>query len=430
MRYREIPLLLILALIPAACTDQSTQPELGPDLGEPAFDLSPLFGSDSKIAYTMVPDPVNWTTNIFVMDPDGTGATNLTPGCSECDDPSWSPDGTKIAFDQKVDGNWEIFVMNADGSDQVRVTSNSVDEWSPVWSPNGDQLVFMRKDAGGKWDVWRINEDGTGANNLTGTTGENERYPTWSPDGSQIAFLCGEDICRMNADGSGRETLVERVYGPLGYQFQPDPYKLDWSPDGARIAFMAYEDLGYNVACTRSDLFVVNPDGTGLENLSNLGCNAGHAYQPSWSPDGTQITFSYYHRLDGPTHSDLFVIRADGSGLTQITNTQAYDVIWAPDWGLVPAPPPPPEEMIDLIDGAVEELVLQGILNTGEANALTVKLDAVKRRIDQGKVNPAVNMLGSFINQVNALVNSGRLSEADAQVLIEAAENAVSQLQG
>jgi hypothetical protein len=285
----------------------------------------------------------------------------------------------------------------------------------------------MREDDGGYWDVWKINEDGTGATNLTSTAGESERYPTSSPDGTQIAFQCEEDICRMNADGSGRVILVEEQWSTR-YEFTPGG-ELDWSPSGDRIAFAAFE-YDEITGCYASNLYVVNPDGSGLTNLTNFCDYVGRFYQPSWSPDGTQITFSLYHSLSGSRASDLFIINEDGTGLTQITDTQTYDVIWAPDWGLVPAPPPPPEEMIDLIGGAVEELVSQGILDTGEANALTVKLDAVKRRIDQGKMKSAVNMLGSFVNQVNALVNSGRLSEADARVLIEAAENAVSQLQG
>ncbi len=68
------------------------------------------------------------------MNADGTGVTNLTNSDDDFD-PVWSPDGAKIAFYSKRDGNDEIYVMNADGTGYIRLTNNDASDWGPAWSP-------------------------------------------------------------------------------------------------------------------------------------------------------------------------------------------------------------------------------------------------------------------------------------------------------
>jgi Tol biopolymer transport system component len=73
---------------------------------------------------------------IYVMNADGSGQTNLTNHPALDMDPSWSPDGTRIAFSStRDDGNGEIYVMNADGSGQTRLTNNPAPDWYPSWGP-------------------------------------------------------------------------------------------------------------------------------------------------------------------------------------------------------------------------------------------------------------------------------------------------------
>ena len=69
------------------------------------------------------------------MDSDGSNQTNITNNPALDFAPSWSPDGSKIAFVSFRDGNDEIYVMDADGSNQSRLTSNSADDWFPSWLP-------------------------------------------------------------------------------------------------------------------------------------------------------------------------------------------------------------------------------------------------------------------------------------------------------
>ena len=72
---------------------------------------------------------------IYVMNADGSGQTNLTNNSALDGGPSWSPDGSRIAFVSARDGNPEIYVMNADGSGLTRLTDNPALDIGPVWSP-------------------------------------------------------------------------------------------------------------------------------------------------------------------------------------------------------------------------------------------------------------------------------------------------------
>jgi len=71
------------------------------------------------------------------MNADGSGQTNLTNHLAEDMYPAWSPDGKRIAFMAKRDGNWEIYVMNADGSRQTRLTDNRAVDGEPPWRYHG-----------------------------------------------------------------------------------------------------------------------------------------------------------------------------------------------------------------------------------------------------------------------------------------------------
>ena len=87
-----------------------------------------------------------------------------------------------------------------------------------------------------------------------------------------------------------------------------------------------------------------------------------------------------------------------------------------------------PEQATESLVNNVNALVSQGTLNQGQGNALTSKLDAALKKMDQGNGNAARNQLQAFINQVNALMNSGSLSAAQGQALIDAAINIIAHI--
>jgi len=247
---------------------------------------------------------------IYVMNADGSGQTRLTNNAVFDGDPSWSPDGTKIAFRSQIDGNSEIYVMNADGTGQTRLTFNGDEDAGPSWSPDGTKIAFSSgRDgiAGNPAEIYVMNADGTSQTRITFSAGS-DSLPSWSPDGTKIAFTSNRDgnleIYVMNADGTGQTRLTNNVAFDA---------RTSWSPDGTKIAFTSNR-LGLQI-------YIMNADGTGQTRLTN---NAA-GFDPFWSPDGTKILFT--SSRDGT--EEIYVMNAaDGTGQTKLTNTGAFDADW------------------------------------------------------------------------------------------------------
>ena len=225
-------------------------------------------------------EPFN-TSDLFVMNADGTGQMPLVRGSSA----TWSPDGRKIAFHASASGTGQpisflpgaaatdsdIFVINVDDflknrTPRKNITNNpaAIDD-DPDWSPNGQKIVFTshavtdNNDNHVTAEIYMIDADGTGKpTRLTNNT-EEERAPSWSPDGKRIVFMCrrgGSDleICVMNADGTGQVQLTENTIGDL---------TPSWSPDGKKIVF--HRRIGGR---GQFQLILINADGTGEKQLT------------------------------------------------------------------------------------------------------------------------------------------------------------------
>jgi Tol biopolymer transport system component len=213
----------------------------------------------------------------------------------------------RIAFDNHED----VWTINADGTDLTRLTHSPAFEFDPSWSPDGTQIAY-RSDRGDESKIWVMNADGTGQRRLTAGLS-----PAWSPDGSSIAYASpGHDpnpplsgISIMNADGSGQH----RVPNTDGGEYP------SWSPDGKRIAFNSNLS-GDHV------MYIVNVDGSGLVDLSSV----GEGWQVDWSPDGGSILFTS-HRDHPDNYTDVYAMRPDGSDVKRLTDARAYTPAWSPD---------------------------------------------------------------------------------------------------
>jgi Tol biopolymer transport system component len=274
-------------------------------------------GNNGKIAFVSTRDANN--AEIYVMNADGTAPTRLTTDPTATpfvdEQPSWSADGSKIAF-RSTRGGGGIYVMNADGTGITRIA----DGREPSLSPDGSKIAFTSADN----DIYLMNADGTGVKQLT-TDPAQDTKPSWSPDGSKIAFTSGRvdddtttdtDIYVMNAaDGSGVIRLTNDPVNNLG----ANDVASSWSPDGSRIAFQS------NRGFIPPEIYSMKADGTDLQRLTNNGILD---VEPSWSPDGSKIAFQT--NRDG--NLEIYSIKAaDGTDITRLTNNAASDT--EPDWG-------------------------------------------------------------------------------------------------
>jgi Tol biopolymer transport system component len=279
-------------------------------------------GPDGRIAFGYANSP-----NIFTMNPDGSDVRQLTFLSSDqrfAVRQSWSPDGTKLAFEERDGAPTfnEIYVMNADGSDQHLLFSDpSYFDFAPNYSPDGGRIVFdrCRKD----FEACAIYSVKTDGNGLTAITHLDVRRnvmdvdPEYSPDGNTIAFTS------FNRGGvqaaiylMGPRGTNVRELSPASLQAQES----DWSPDGSRVVFGTH-------CCTpeHSAIWSIGSDGTGLQQLTVPGDDLD--FTPEYAPAGDKIVFER-DSADFST-SSILTMNPDGSGLTTI-QTDASLPAWGP----------------------------------------------------------------------------------------------------
>ncbi len=370
--------------------------------------------------------------DIYTVDADGSNLLNLTNTPRVVDeDPTWSPDGSKIVFQTDRDGNFEIYMMDPDGSQPQNLTRNrgadywpdwfrvpatriafvsdhsgrpqiylmpapatqtqeavAIGDWLPLtsgrnenyfpsWSPDGTQIAYYTHFSMQSWAIMLMAADGSNPRQLTASEGETicSFGPVWSPDGQRIAFtiepnprptceMKHTEIAVINTDGSGLRILTQNEANDVAYSWSPDGSKLIFtsdrdggnqvyimdadggnpqrltplestnsmpslSPDGRTIAFVSDRD-------GNDEIYLMNVDGSNPRRLTN---NLASDWQPAWSPDGTQIAF-----ISGSPRGgfDIFVMSADGTDLRQLTDSPGwqFEPAWQPLQGSTLSPKP------------------------------------------------------------------------------------------
>jgi Tol biopolymer transport system component len=250
------------------------------------------------------------TFDIMRMRPGGADLSNLTDTTSDESGFDWSPDGSQIAFTSNRSGNYELYVMDADGSNVKQLTQTvDVDEAEPAFSPNGATIGCLCGPAGEyTGDICLVNADGSGETNLTPDDPDIDDF-IWSPDGSRIAFgmpLAPEEIWMMGADGEGKENLTNDPADDGGIAF---------SPDGSTIVFSSDRDG------KTKQIYLVHLDDRSITPLTD---NDMVNVSPAFSPDGAWVVFVQAKSL-GEFDFELFAVRIDGKGLTNLTSNPGKD---------------------------------------------------------------------------------------------------------
>ena len=274
-------------------------------------------GGNGKIAFVS-------GAEIWVVNPDGTGATRLTNNTQDDWEPVWSPVfvTSQIAFASARDGNGnhEIYVMDEDGSDQTRLTLTPPGEDSrgPAWSYDGTQIFFTRYLAGGCSTLMTMNADGSALAPLDPTT-HCERRADAAPDGSRIAFTTsptspgGYRLFTMLPDGTGVQQLASFISPGTKPRWSPGtvwlaigdmaltpagepteflvPSNAEWSPDGSSLLWAGTDPEG-------TDILVTNErGGEQTSPASTVGPNPA----PDWQPLSIGTPLSPYVRPKGAT---------------------------------------------------------------------------------------------------------------------------------
>ena len=247
------------------------------------------------------------------------------------------PSGVEAAYPLSMDPtapaySLDLYLVNADGSRLKHITTDPkthdfnkvMDDRMPSWSPDGTRVAFARlrmewmrgsrgKDESG---IYTIGVDGTGLRQLTDNRGD--EYPAFSPDGKKIAFdrltKATRGIYTVNTEGGGLKRLSDSPKGL--WDTAPS-----WSADGTKIVFDRV-DFG-----STYDVFLMNSEGTHLRKLTG---KTGDAFSPDFSPDGKRIVYVGRKRGSG---ANLYAMNADGTNIRKLAQTHGG---YEPDWQPLP----------------------------------------------------------------------------------------------
>jgi len=266
-------------------------------------------------------------SGIYTVKPDLTDE-KLFPGIptnSNAANPEWAPDGGKLAFQSFNDGPRlnELKVINADGTGLLTIADNvSGRNRGFTWSPNGSQVAYIG--SGGPSEdtldtIHIANADGSGSYRLPGSPAFLSAVD-WSPDGTKLVFSNFEELFVINTDGTGKQQLTTMQPTQDGMTADVDPR---WSPDGTKILFTRYR------TSFAANTWVMNADGSNQRKLFNF-----DSYTPQWSPDGRSIV------MGAPP--GICTVNIDNTDLNcpNAKNTSFFDI--TPSWQRLPNPNPTP----------------------------------------------------------------------------------------
>jgi len=320
---RRLPfgLLLVVIAIGLCLLLPATNINLGdinasdPDLPTPLPTITPppkpTKPNIGRIIFTCTRGDFN---QLCMVNADGTGYQQITNVEAHNYYPVFSPHGDAIVYASNQNGGYfDLFLFIFKGSRLIRLTENIGNVISPSFSPDGNTVLFANRAADGPTSLWTV--DITGKNPKLLYAGPNTIVSAdWSPDGSTIAFAMAVDrpdayeIFLMNTDATNVRQLTRGLEGIGG--------SLDWSPDGRSLLIYAGSPGDKNI-------FRIDVEAKTAAQLTEGGNNAACSY----SPDGGWIAFNSLRNND---QADLFIMRADGSSMRQITDNPEPD--WQPQW--------------------------------------------------------------------------------------------------
>lgn len=197
----------------------ASEPTWSPDGSQIAFVMSPR-GHLTRYA---------GDGNLYVMNANGTDIRKLTHGLA-ASAPAWSPGGSGIAF---IYGQGQaLALIDADGSHQRIIAHGRGYYGSPAWSPDGQRIAY---DSGRGWyahAIYTIRPSGTGERRLTPVLGPSDGGPAWSPTGSRIAYTSRNAIWSMNTNGANAHPITTCRL-PCISDARPA-----WSPTGGKLVFV------------------------------------------------------------------------------------------------------------------------------------------------------------------------------------------------
>ena len=293
----------------------------------------------AKVVFTSRRDG---NSEIYSMNPDGSDQKNLTQHRAQDVAPVWSPTGEQILFHSDRDGIADLYLMDPDGTNVRQVFKKLIGRELPTWSPDGKAVAYHRFHT---FSIYTASIDGTDEAKLT-----DGLWPAWSPNGSEIAFMADEFVWAENGNLRFPDVRIEIINLQTHVKEKLLPrsilmYDPAWSPDSSQIAFSwngRQENgfLGGKVGLHTQGIYVVNRDGSGLREVIDSGEDTAGS-NPTWSPRGNELIYNFYNDLDR-NPIQLFKSTLDGGVPEQLTRRgNNFNADWFDPAFALPVSPQP-----------------------------------------------------------------------------------------
>lgn len=237
------------------------------------------------------------------------------------DEPSFSPDGKRMAALALASGHEELAILARDGRLLKTLTDEPFDHEDPAWSPDGRWIAYVSM-AGGGERIHIVHPDGSGDEALT-PAGQKVIHPHWSRDGRSLFYCTDDDLkppAKNDSDILALDLATRAVRQVVvgGVNTYPAP-----SPDGRRLAFRRMVEVA------NSEVWLARIDGADARNLTNDPSFDGW---PDWSPDGRTLAFATNRDTDRQTYR-VWLMDADGGRPRLLADTpgRATSPKWTPD---------------------------------------------------------------------------------------------------
>jgi Tol biopolymer transport system component len=241
--------------------------------------------------------------DIYIINADGTDLRRVTRLATQESEPSWSPDGSQLAYQSQRPG-WALYRSNLNGNEEMPLTTST--SWSPAWSPDGQWIAYSTGSA-----IYKISC--TGEDRQILTQGGNCGRPAWSTDGQALVF-------HSTRSGNNEIYILDLESGEIT-QITNHPardFQASWSPDGQRLVFASDRDGDL-------EIYTIRTDGRELVQITN---NDVDDMLPAWSPDGAWIAFV----SDKDGDAEITITSVDGAVTVRLTNNPGDDMYpaWKP----------------------------------------------------------------------------------------------------
>ncbi|MCP4231031.1 MAG: hypothetical protein GY771_12910 [bacterium] len=247
----------------------------------------------------------------------GDDAVQLTTDPSNDYSPSWSPDGSRIAYDSYVGGNYDIYTIPSTGGIPTRITTDTDSDSAPEWSPDNSTILY--RSGGAVPELYKI--PATGGTRVRFTyDGNSNNSPSWSSDDTKIAYF-GNSV----KNGAQADDAIfwvpadDGTVGPYPIVTYMDNNSPDWHPNGSN-----------KIICSRNawggtyDIWWIDLSSDG----DRITTEDSRDIHPAYSPYGEYVAFA----SDMGGNRDIWIIPATGGTPIQVTDYPGDDVwpTWSP----------------------------------------------------------------------------------------------------